>query len=221
MDVITDFYDVQVKQWPSHGRQILAYFDDLSILVYQAYRHSIGRFAIEHGCFGGPDYSFSRMSWIKTNFLWMMYRSGWGTKEDQETILALRLSRSFFDTILESAVPSTYDPELFSSHTAWKDAVEASDVRLQWDPDHSPSGTKLERKAIQLGLRGAMLEAYASKEILEVIDLTDFVASQRPYVNSGVDLRMPVEDVYIPSSIKACERVRIHSVDGSFNETTQ
>ncbi len=213
MDVITDFYDVQSKQWPSIGRHILAYFDEISILVYQAYRPSIGRYVIEHGCFGGPDYSFSRMSWIKTNFLWMMYRSGWGTKEGQESILALRLSRSFFDSILESAVPSTYDPELFSSHTAWKEAVEASDVRLQWDPDHSPSGTKLERKAIQLGLRGAILKAFASKEILEVIDLTDFVASQRPYASSGVALRMPVEHVYIPSSIKARDRVRIDGVD--------
>jgi|SRR5262245_34773972 len=214
MDVITDFYDVQSKQWPSYGRHILAYFDEKSILVYQAYRPSIGHFVIKHGCFGGPDYSFSRMSWIKTNFLWMMYRSGWGTKGDQETILALRLSRSFFDSILESAVPSTYDPELFSDHNAWKEAVEASDVRLQWDPDHSPSGTKLERRAIQLGLRGAILKAYASKEILDVIDLTDFVASQRPYATSGVGLRIPVEHVYKPRSIKARERVRIDEMDG-------
>ena len=27
-------------------------------------------------------------------------------------------------------------------------------VRLQWDPDHSPSYEKLERRAIQLGLKG-------------------------------------------------------------------
>src|SRR5262245_58806343 len=26
------------------------------------------------------------MSWIKLNFLWMMFRSGWGTKPDQEVI---------------------------------------------------------------------------------------------------------------------------------------
>jgi len=213
MNVITDFYDVQSMRWPSIGRHILAHFNEYSIFVYQAYRPSIGRYVIEHGYFGGPDFSFSRMSWIKTNFLWMMYRSGWGTKADQETILALRLSRSFFDSILESAVPSTYDPELFSSHAAWKDAVEASDVRLQWDPDHSPSGIKLERKAIQLGLRGAKLKAYASKEILEVIDLIDFVASQRPYASSGAALRIPLEHVYIPSSIRARERLRIDLVN--------
>ncbi|WP_287277994.1 MULTISPECIES: DUF4291 family protein [unclassified Okeania] len=26
------------------------------------------------------------MSWIKTNFLWMMYRSAWGSKTGQEII---------------------------------------------------------------------------------------------------------------------------------------
>ena len=27
-------------------------------------------------------------------------------------------------------------------------------VRLQWDPDHTPCGDKLARRAIQLGLKG-------------------------------------------------------------------
>jgi Domain of unknown function (DUF4291) len=211
MNLITDFYDVQAKRWPQTGRHILAQFNEDTIIVYQAYRPSIGRFVAEHGVFGGPDFSFSRMSWIKTNFLWMMYRSGWGRKEGQETILALRLSRRFFESLLERAVPSTYNPELFSTSAAWKAAVEVSDVRLQWDPDHSPSGARLERKAIQLGLRGAILKAYGSKEILEVIDLTDFVASQWAHVKDGVvpALRMPVEYVYVPSSIEARGRVRI------------
>jgi Domain of unknown function (DUF4291) len=71
-----------------------------TVLVYQAFRPSIGKFALEHGIFGGPDFSFSRMSWIKPNFLWIMYRSGWGTKEGQETTLAVRLSREFFELIL-------------------------------------------------------------------------------------------------------------------------
>ena len=53
------------------------------VIVYQAYRPSIGTYAVEHGHFGG-EFSYSRMSWIKTNFLWMMYRSGWGTKPGQE-----------------------------------------------------------------------------------------------------------------------------------------
>jgi len=30
--------------------------------------------SIKHQKFGGPDFSYPRMSWIKLNVLWMMYR---------------------------------------------------------------------------------------------------------------------------------------------------
>src|SRR4051794_29690087 len=50
------------------------------------------------------------MSWVKPNFLWMMYRSGWGAKEGQEVTLALRLRRQFFDALLAQAVPSLMGP---------------------------------------------------------------------------------------------------------------
>ncbi|WP_256359170.1 DUF4291 family protein [Candidatus Marithrix sp. Canyon 246] len=63
------------------------------------YRHN----ALENGYFGG-DFKYTRMSWIKTNFLWMMYRSGWGTKPDQEIILAIRLKTTFLDSVLTQAV---------------------------------------------------------------------------------------------------------------------
>nr|WP_240038802.1 MULTISPECIES: DUF4291 family protein [Okeania] len=39
------------------------------------------------------------MSWIKTNFLWMMYRSAWGSKTGQEIILAVTIKRTAFDGI--------------------------------------------------------------------------------------------------------------------------
>ena len=50
--------------------------------------------------FGGDKFSFSRMSWIKTNFLWMMFRCGWATKPGQECVLTVRLSHDGFNTIL-------------------------------------------------------------------------------------------------------------------------
>ena len=85
-------YVDQARGWPQSGRHILAQFDADSIYVYQAYRPSIARFAVEHQKFGG-EFSLNRMSWIKPNFLWMMYRAGWATKEGQEHILAVRLRR--------------------------------------------------------------------------------------------------------------------------------
>jgi len=76
--LVTEAYPEQIKVWPKAGRHILAQFDETSIIVYQAYRPSIGRHAVEHGQFGG-EFDFGRMSWVKPNFLWMMYRSVWGT----------------------------------------------------------------------------------------------------------------------------------------------
>ena len=205
MTLQTELYETQVRSWPAEGKHILASHDASSIIVYQAYRPSIGRFAIEHGHLGGPDFSFARMSWIKPNFLWMMYRSGWGTKEDQEVTLALRLRREFFDHILEQAIPSIYDSNYPGDREAWTNALNRSDVRLQWDPDHSPSGAKLARRAIQLGLRGRVLEAFAKTELLEVNDLSEFVRSQRANATgTGIaTLRTPVERIYVPSTVSA------------------
>src|SRR5258708_39212138 len=101
------------------------------------------------------------MSWIKTNFLWMMFRSGWGTKPNQEVILAVRIKRSAFDSILAVAVHASFAPEEYAAQAAWKTALSQSPVPVQWDPDHHPTGTRLERRAIQLGLSGRALASYA------------------------------------------------------------
>ena len=123
MTLITENYQAQVGRWLRAGRQILAQFDSDSIVVYQAYRPSIGRFAAEHGSLGG-EFSFTRMSWIKPNFPWMMYRCGWGTKSDQEVVLAIRLRRAEFDELLAQTVPSRFDPALYGTPEAFRAAVE-------------------------------------------------------------------------------------------------
>ncbi|WP_082408799.1 DUF4291 family protein [Verrucomicrobium spinosum] len=51
--------------------------------------------------------------------------------------------------------------------------------RLQWDPDHSPTGGPLERRAIQLGLRGNMIRRYGRDEVVAIEDISEFVAEQR------------------------------------------
>jgi len=206
--VSTTRYDEQMRRWPATGRHILAQFDDETVIVYQAYRPAIGHFAAQHGYFGG-EFSYQRMSWIKPNFLWMMYRSNWGRSEGQEVVLAIRLRRPFFDSLLEQAVPSSFVPELFESHDAWKAAVSRSDVRLQWDPDRAPNGGKCERKAIQLGLRGNTLESYGKKEIVEIIDMSDFIAQQRELIGDWKSgkLLTPEEDVYVPHSLLAITNI--------------
>jgi Domain of unknown function (DUF4291) len=207
--LVMEPYPEQVKAWPKEGRHILAQYDDETVVVYQAYRPSIGLYAAKHGAFGG-DFSYSRMSWVKPNFLWMMYRSGWGTKEGQEVTLALRLRRAFFDTLLAHAVPSSWDRDQFATEEEWSRAVGQSFVRLQWDPDHHPSGAKLERRAIQLGLRGEVLEAFGRRELVEILDVSEFVAEQRARLSSGVSaLVTPRERVYRPADPDVAAQLRL------------
>ena len=197
MTLTLESYSAQARRWPATGRHILAQFDAESVVVYQAYRPAIGRFAAEHGYFGG-DFSFSRMSWVKPNFLWMMYRSAWGTSDGQEVVLAVRLRREAFDEILARAVPSSFDRSRYESREAWQRDVAASSVRLQWDPDHDPAGAPQARRAIQLGLRGETLRRYGREWLLGVTDVSGLVAEQRErrYARDWAGLETPREDVY-------------------------
>ncbi|ADG67403.1 conserved hypothetical protein [Planctopirus limnophila DSM 3776] len=210
MGLKTELYAEQAEQWPHEGRHILAQFDQDTIIVYQAYQPAIGHYTAMHRTFGG-GFSYSRMSWIKPNFLWMMYRSGWGTKANQEITLALRIRREFFDALLAEAVPSSWDPTEFVTEDEWSQAVSKSSVRLQWDPDHHPTGAKLERRAIQLGLRGDVLKAFGQQELIDVIDISDFVSAQRERLLSrGTSaLVTPLERVYSPADPEIALRLKL------------
>lgn len=209
MNLATEAYLAQTSRWPKAGRHILAQADANSVVVYQAYNPKIGHDAARHGHFGG-DFKVGRMTWIKPNFLWMMYRSGWGTKVDQEVTLAVRLRREAFDEILRRAVPSSFSPEAYASHDAWQKAVAESDVRLQWDPDHGPSGNPVERRAIQLGLRGDVVARYVKDWLLGVEDISGFVSEQRSNAFAPFDrLVTPREEVYRVEALEVAVRLGI------------
>ncbi|MGC4000544.1 MAG: DUF4291 domain-containing protein [Anaeromyxobacter sp.] len=211
MKLETAPYLVQRDEWPATGRHILAQHDAETVVVYQAYAPAIGRFAAKHGRFGG-EFSYDRMSWVKPNFLWMMYRSDWGRSENQTVVLAVRLRRTFFDALLAAAVPSSFRGSGYADEKSWQAAVAASDVRLQWDPDHRPTGQPCERRALQLGLRRATLAAYGTKETLEILDISSFVAEQRDNVKDGASrLMLPRERVYLPADPVVAERLGLGS----------
>jgi Domain of unknown function (DUF4291) len=216
MKLATEPYLGQKDRWPPTGKVILAQYNLDSIVVYQAYRPSIGHFAAQNGYFGG-DFKLSRMTWIKPNFLWMMYRSGWGIKEGQEVTLAIRLQRSAFDAILAQAVHSTYIPEIYESQQAWSNAVQTSNVRLQWDPAHSPSGEKLERRAVQLGLQGNVVIQYSQEWIIDIEDISEFVAQQRQHVISKdySALLTPVEIAYEVNNPEIAKRLQLSILNES------
>lgn len=211
----TEIYSEQAKGWPQSGNVILANYDEETITVYQAYRPEIGNFGIENQYFGGA-FRLTRMSWIKPNFLWMMYRCGWASKPGQEVVLGVRMLRSGFDQILREAVHSSYSAKHYESHEQWKQMGSRSDVRLQWDPDHSPTGGKLERRAIQLGLRGEVLRNYSREWIVSITDMTPFVVEQRALIEFPDQLRTPVESVYpAPDDVKE----KLELVEGTQSES--
>lgn len=198
MNIMKEFklkkYKEQLQDWPQQGHHIMAQYDDEKIIVYQSYRKEIGEFAVKNQYFGGA-FSLERMTWIKPNFLWMMYRNGWGTKEGQEYVLAIHLKMEAFKKYLENAVYSSYSSRLEISGEEWKHQVKESSVRLQWDPDHDPSGRKLERKAIQIGLRNNFITSFAQEDIISIHDISDFVKEQHQFVlnNDPDSLMLPEE----------------------------
>jgi hypothetical protein len=187
-------YKEQLNDWPNEGHHIMAQYDDDKIIVYQSYRLEIGNFAAQNQYFGGA-FSLNRMTWIKPNFLWMMYRTGWATKEGQELVLAIHLKRDAFERYLKQAVYSSYQSDLYGTREDWQDQVKNSSIRLQWDPDHDPYGAKLERRAIQIGIRGEEIKNYSKDDILEIEDITPFVNEQYQFVlNNQLDQLMIPEE---------------------------
>lgn len=155
-------------------KKILASYTTETIRVYQAYNHHIADEAVKLGHFG-PHFKMERMTWIKPSFLWMMYRSGWATKEGQERILAIDLSLEGFREILQGVVLSTYNQELYQTQEQWKEKGKLAQVRCQWDPDKDMYLQPMERKAIQLGLRGETVSKYVHQWTKKITDITEYV----------------------------------------------
>ena len=210
MNLKIEKYKKQLENWPEFGHHIMAQFDDEKIIVYQSYRPAIGSFAREKQFLGGP-FKYTRMTWIKPNFLWMMYRNGWGTKEGQEVVLAIHLKRDAFERYLSQAVYSSFQKDLYESHDDWKDQVKNSSIRLQWDPDHDPYGAKLERRAIQIGIRNKEIVKYATEDLLEIEDISEFVQEQHQLVlNNKLDkLIVPEERQYLTNNKELNKYLRL------------
>lgn len=154
-------------------KEVFAKYDQRYIRVYQAYNPQIAKEAIALQTFG-ESFNFNRMTWIKPSFLWMMYRSNWGTKKNQESILALDIDRKQFDDILRIAVLTSPDSMLYQGQQWEKEFAETA-VYCQWDPDRNINGTMINRTAIQIGIKGAALKDLAGTGIYRMEDLTSSV----------------------------------------------
>jgi len=202
-------YEAQLTRLPETGKVIQAQYSDTEVVVYQAYKDSIAEYAVEHQGFGGSEFSFQRVSWIKPNFTWMMYRCGWASKDNRQMrVLAIRLKRSFWDKILEEAEAASYNVDSrrrYLTKDAWQKAMRGASVVLQWDPDHEPfTNAKYTRRAIQLGIRPVLLRRFAHDAedcgIVSIEDITDFVkateANAMAHEDPLSELWAPIETIY-------------------------
>jgi uncharacterized protein DUF4291 len=152
-----------------------------TIVVYQAYGSPIADAALAAGTFVAP-FKRERMTWIKPSFLWMMYRSGWGTKPDQERVLAIEMTRDGFEWALAHASLSHFDAAVHESAEAWEAEKRASPVRVQWDPERSLHLEPLPHRAIQIGLSGPAVTRYASEWIRGIREVTGLAGEIRTLV---------------------------------------
>ncbi|WP_341841767.1 DUF4291 domain-containing protein [Chitinophaga caseinilytica] len=166
------------------SKQIRARFDESTITVYQAYNPAIAQAAVRHQTFVSP-FKAERMTWIKPSFLWMMYRSGWATKENQERILAIRLKRSGFERALENACLSHFDANVHRDHEQWQTLVKNTEVRVQWDPEKNIHLEELSYRSIQIGLSGSSVRSYVNEWIVEVEDITAYCQTIRETLTAG------------------------------------
>lgn len=146
-------------------KTIRATFNKDTIIVYQAFNDKIANQAIELQKFGS-EFSFSRMTWIKPSFLWLMERSNWANKTNQERILEIHLKRDFWDKCLELAI----DTDSSKSDGNIKDAQ----ILVQWDPERTLRGAKLNIRSIQIGVSRNMINEY-NENIKKIVDLTEKV----------------------------------------------
>lgn len=180
-----------------YKKEIFACYDKKYIRIYQAYNEEIAKEAIKLKTFG-EKYNKNRMTWIKPSFLWIMERSNWGRKKNQECILAIDILREGFDNYLEKAVLTSNESTIFKKPKEWEEAFSTTDVYCQWDPDRDLHGNAIDRMAIQIGIKNKALEDYLEKNIHDIVDISKDVYKWRTQLNCGKlnKKSLPKETIY-------------------------
>ncbi|WP_055570224.1 DUF4291 domain-containing protein [Streptomyces atriruber] len=168
------------------NHRIRALHTDTTITVYQAYAPELGVPAARTGRFPAA-WKRDRMTWIKPSFLWMMYRCGWATKEGQQTVLAVEITREGFDWALRHACLSHYVRGLHPDQAAWKRDLRRSPARVQWDPERDLHLTALPHRSLQLGLSGEASRRFADEWTVSITDVTDRAREIHGLVRDGSD----------------------------------
>ncbi|MEV4993952.1 DUF4291 domain-containing protein [Streptomyces niveus] len=167
---------------PRH--RIRALYTAATVTVYQAYAPEIGLPAGQD-CRFPAAWKRERMTWIKPSFLWMMYRCGWARKEDQETVLAIEITREGFEWALRNACLAHYEHGLHPDRATWKRRLKQAPARVQWDPERGLHLQPLPHRSLQLGLTGEAAERYAEEWIVSINDVTALAHAIHAQVKDG------------------------------------
>lgn len=179
--------------------EIRAEYDSRSIVVYQAYGATIALAALQNQRFVAP-FSLHRMTWIKPSFLWLMERSNWGLKPNQEMILAVRITRQGWEEALSQAVLTAYDAQVYRDYEDWRARFEHALVHVQWDPERTIRGKHLPARSIQVGLSRHIIEKYVNAWTIEIRDYTPLAHKIYSLLQAGQEAKarqfLPPERVY-------------------------
>ncbi|WP_069763425.1 DUF4291 domain-containing protein [Streptomyces sp. LUP47B] len=167
---------------PQH--RIRALHTASTITVYQAYAPEIGLPAVKEGRFPAA-WKRDRMTWIKPSFLWMMYRCGWGTKEGQETVLAVEINRDGFEWALTNACLSAYARGTHADRATWQRQLKRAPARVQWDPERDLQLQPRPYRSLQLGLSGEASRRYADEWTIAIRDVTPLAHEIHALVRAG------------------------------------
>lgn len=185
-------------------QEIRAIYNKDTITVYQAYNAQIATEAIKNNKFESP-FSFNRMTWIKPSYLWLMARSNWGTKSNQEYILGIELYRQAWEKALSHGVLTHPDQKVYKSGKDWEKAFEQAKVHIQWDPERSIRNKKLDIKTIQVGIGREWIMEYNDEWIAQITDYTPLTRKINALRKQGnykaAKKHLPIEKVYELSPI--------------------
>ena len=104
-----------------------------------------------------------------------MERSNWGNKSNQDYILGIKIKRECWEKALSLGVLTDPDKEVYSSGYEWERQFKEAKVHIQWDPERTLKGGKLQEKTIQVGISRFLIEEYNNDWISEIVDLTPLV----------------------------------------------
>lgn len=179
--------------------EIRADYDDTTIVVYQAFNPQIADAAVRAQRFVAP-FSMNRMTWIKPSFLWLMERSNWGQKSGQERILGLRITRAGWEEALSLGVLTHPGEETYRDADDWRAQSSTAQVRIQWDPERSIRGGKLEYRSIQVGLSRQIVPKYVYEWTVAIVDETPRARKIHALLKEGhmeaAKRQLPNERVY-------------------------